>query len=132
MDTRHDSRIPLPCIVPNVELSPMCSSKFRPGPPPESAQAISQLIHELFSRYFDGGDHRYIHAMLISCLSTSCNILPLESLCIESGKAVWVLYADIVCLNYDGNITDASLLALTAALNKCNSIWDATLPFVIR
>ncbi|KAJ8659502.1 hypothetical protein O0I10_004867 [Lichtheimia ornata] len=84
-------------LVPNIELSPMCSSKFRPGPPPESAQAISQLIHELFS---------------------SCNILPLESLCIESGKAVWVLYADIVCLNYDGNITDASLLALTAALNK--------------
>lgn len=33
----------------------MCSSKFRPGPPPESAQAISQLVHELFSRYIQRG-----------------------------------------------------------------------------
>ncbi|KAG2226974.1 hypothetical protein INT45_006381 [Circinella minor] len=84
-------------LVPNVELSPMCSPKFRAGPPPEKAQVTSEFIHELF---------------------TNSNIFPLESLCIEQGKAVWVLYADIVCLNYDGNILDASLLALTAALSK--------------
>jgi exosome complex RNA-binding protein Rrp42 (RNase PH superfamily) len=40
-------------------------------------------------------------------------------LCIKEGKAVWVLHADIVCLNYDGNILDASLLALTTALKNC-------------
>ncbi|KAF7732331.1 Exosome complex component RRP43 [Apophysomyces ossiformis] len=90
-----------PDEVPNVELSPMCSPKFRPGPPPEKAQAVSELIHQVFR---------------------DSQILPLEKLCIESGKAVWVLYADIVCLNYDGNIMDASLLALVTALK------DVTLP----
>ncbi|KAI9498594.1 ribosomal protein S5 domain 2-type protein [Zychaea mexicana] len=84
-------------LVPNVELSPMCSPKFRAGPPPEKAQVTSEFIHQLF---------------------TNSDLFPLESLCIEEGKAVWVLYADIVCLNYDGNILDASLLALTAALSK--------------
>ncbi|KAI9468689.1 ribosomal protein S5 domain 2-type protein, partial [Zychaea mexicana] len=70
---------------------------FRGGPPPEKAQVTSKFIHQLF---------------------TNSDLFPLESLCIEEGKAVWVLYADIVCLNYDGNILDASLLALTAALSK--------------
>ncbi|KAI8971424.1 ribosomal protein S5 domain 2-type protein, partial [Mycotypha africana] len=82
-------------LVPNVELSPLCSPKFTAGPPPEKAQAISESIHQLF---------------------THSNLFPLESLCIEEGKAVWVLYADMVCLCYDGNVFDASLLALSVAL----------------
>ncbi|KAI9481036.1 MAG: exosome complex component RRP43-like protein [Benjaminiella poitrasii] len=82
-------------LVPNVELSPLCSPKFKPGAPSEKAQSVSEFINQLFLK---------------------STIFPLESLCIEEGKAVWVLYADIVCLNYDGNILDASLLALTAAL----------------
>ncbi|KAI8369224.1 exosome component 8, isoform CRA_f [Radiomyces spectabilis] len=88
-------------FVPNVELSPLCSPKFRQGPPSEKAQAISEFIHQLF---------------------TKSHIIPLKDLCIESGKAVWVLHADIVCLNYDGNILDASILALVTALK------DLTLP----
>ncbi|KAI8647905.1 exosome complex component RRP43-like protein [Parasitella parasitica] len=93
-----EPRIDLPdqgYLVPNVELSPLCSPKFNLGAPSEKAQSISQFIHELFVK---------------------SQVFPLESLCIDSGKAVWVLYADIVCLNYDGNILDASLLALTTAL----------------
>ncbi|KAG1445565.1 hypothetical protein G6F56_009868 [Rhizopus delemar] len=85
-------------LVPNVELSPLCSSKFKSGPPSEKAQVISEFIHQLFSK---------------------SNVFPLESLCIEEGKAVWVLYADIVCLNYDGNVLDAGLLSLTTALKDC-------------
>ncbi|KAI7905302.1 exosome component 8-like protein [Cokeromyces recurvatus] len=84
-------------LVPNVELSPLCSPKFKPGAPSEKAQSVSEFINQLFSK---------------------SAIFPLESLCIEEGKAVWVLYADIVCLNYDGNILDASLLALSIALTN--------------
>ncbi|KAI8372498.1 ribosomal protein S5 domain 2-like protein [Blakeslea trispora] len=84
-------------LVPNVELSPLCSPKFKPGPPSEKAQAISEFINQLFIK---------------------SHVFPLESLCIEEGKAAWVLYADIVCINYDGNILDASLLALTTALKN--------------
>ncbi|ORX44743.1 exosc8 protein [Hesseltinella vesiculosa] len=83
-------------LVPNVILSPLCSSQFRPGPPSEQAQIISEFLSQLFTR--------------------QPHLIPLESLCIESANAVWVLHADIVCLNYDGNMLDASLLALTQAL----------------
>ncbi|KAK4520563.1 uncharacterized protein ATC70_006440 [Mucor velutinosus] len=82
-------------LVPNVELSPLCSPKFNPGAPSEKAQSTSEFLHQLFVK---------------------SQVFPLEDLCIEEGKAVWVLYADMVCLNYDGNILDASLLALTTAL----------------
>jgi exosome complex component RRP43 len=35
-----------------------------------------------------------------------------------TSQAAWVLYADIVCLNYDGNVFDAALLALVSALKS--------------
>jgi len=43
-------------------------------------------------------------------------MLPLSSLCIEPGKSCWVLYVDATCINYDGNIFDATLLAVVSAL----------------
>ncbi|CAG8443540.1 4119_t:CDS:2 [Diversispora eburnea] len=70
-------------LVPNVELSPMCSPKFKPGPPSEHAQ-----------------------------------VLNLNTLCIHEGAAVWVLYADIVCVNYDGNVFDACVIGLITALSN--------------
>lgn len=45
-------------------------------------------------------------------------MLPLNSLCIAKGKAVWVLYVDAICINYDGNAFDAALLAIVAALQN--------------
>ena len=33
-------------------------------------------------------------------------------------QLVWTLYCDIVCLDYDGNVTDACVLSLLAALNN--------------
>jgi exosome complex component RRP43 len=43
-------------------------------------------------------------------------VIDLETLCIEEGKAVWVLFADLVCVNYDGNVFDACVIALMSAL----------------
>ena len=37
------------------------------------------------------------------------------------GKAVWAIYVDVVCINYDGNAFDAAVLAVMAALR--NSAW---------
>lgn len=42
--------------------------------------------------------------------------LDLGSLCIVPDKLCWVLYLDVYCLNDDGNLTDASLLAAITAL----------------
>ena len=33
----------------------------------------------------------------------------------------WVLYCDLICVNYDGNLLDACVTALTAALRNGQS-----------
>uniref|UniRef100_A0A3Q1BAM1 Ribosomal RNA-processing protein 43 n=1 Tax=Amphiprion ocellaris TaxID=80972 RepID=A0A3Q1BAM1_AMPOC len=84
-------------IVPNVDLPPLCSSRFRPGPPGEQAQAASQFIADVIE---------------------SSEVIKTEDLCIDRGKLCWVLYCDIMCLDYDGNILDACIIALLAALKN--------------
>ena len=37
-------------LVPNVDLSPLCSSKYRPGPPPDAAQILSETVARVFAR----------------------------------------------------------------------------------
>lgn len=90
-------------IVPNVELPAMCSPVFRPGPPSEQAQALSQLMLDI--------------------ITNSCCV-DLAELCIKEKELVWVLYCDMICLAYDGNIADACVVALMAALK------NTTLPAV--
>ncbi|KYN03301.1 Exosome complex exonuclease RRP43 [Cyphomyrmex costatus] len=82
-------------IIPNVELPPLCSSKFRPGPPSEQAQVLSKSIDIILS---------------------NSAALDLTDLCICKSKLVWVLYCDILCLNYNGSVIDACIGALMAAL----------------
>ncbi|CAG5135188.1 unnamed protein product [Candidula unifasciata] len=84
-------------IVPNVELPPLCSSNFRPGPPGEQAQVLSQTMADVIADS--------------QCLLS-------ESLCICPGKLVWVLHIDLVCLDYDGNVMDACMVALVSALRN--------------
>ncbi|XP_023570796.1 exosome complex component RRP43 isoform X3 [Octodon degus] len=83
--------------VPNVDLPPLCSSRFRSGPPGEEAQVASQFIADVIE---------------------NSQIIQKEDLCISSGKLAWVLYCDLICLDYDGNILDACTFALLAALKN--------------
>ncbi|XP_059349529.1 exosome complex component RRP43 isoform X3 [Ammospiza nelsoni] len=84
-------------IVPNVELPPLCAERFRSGPPGEEAQAASQFIADVIE---------------------NSQMIVKEDLCIANGKLAWVLYCDIICLDYDGNLLDASVFALLAALKN--------------
>uniref|UniRef100_A0A8C5GT52 Exosome complex component RRP43 n=1 Tax=Gouania willdenowi TaxID=441366 RepID=A0A8C5GT52_GOUWI len=84
-------------IVPNVDLPPLCSSRFRSGPPSEQAQAASQFMADIIE---------------------SSEVIRAEDLCIDRGKLCWVLYCDMMCLDYDGNILDACIIALMAALKN--------------
>ena len=36
--------------VPNVDLPPLCSSRFRSGPPSEQAQVLSQFVADIISK----------------------------------------------------------------------------------
>ena len=82
-------------LVANVDLPPHCGGQFKPGAPSIQTQALSQQIMELVS---------------------ASKVLDLDKLCIVPGESVWVLYADIICLEYDGSLLDACLGSLMAAL----------------
>jgi len=84
-------------IVPNLDLPAICSPRFKPGPPSEEAQVLSDRLNEVL---------------------VASRILSTKTLCIQRGKAVWVLYIDATCINYDGNAFDATLLAMVAALKN--------------
>lgn len=49
-------------------------------------------------------------------------------LCISPGHAVWAIYIDVVCINYDGNAFDAAVLAVMAALRNSE---DVILPRIV-
>ncbi|KAI0355465.1 ribosomal protein S5 domain 2-like protein [Trametes cingulata] len=84
-------------LVPNLDLPAICSPKFKPGPPTDEAQVLSDRLNEVL---------------------VSSGVVSTSSLCIEPGKAAWVLYVDATCINYDGNAFDATLLAMVAALKN--------------
>lgn len=84
-----------------VTLSPLCSPKFKVGKQTEEAGAMAETLKKF------ANDPHWLN---------------LEQLCIDDGRAVWVIYADMMCLNYDGNVGDAMMLALVGALQ------DLTIP----
>lgn len=44
------------------------------------------------------------------------NFMSPKSLVVHPGKFVWTLYVDATCINYDGNVFDATLIAMVSAL----------------
>ena len=84
-------------MVPNLSLSPLCHPQFKKGPPSEIAQVASNFLNQV------------LH---------NSGFINLEDLCILEGKFVWVLYIDLTCLNYGGNILDVSVKAMISALKN--------------
>ncbi|CAH0560452.1 unnamed protein product [Brassicogethes aeneus] len=82
-------------IVPNLELPPLCSPKFKPGPPSDQAQVLSQLIADIIK---------------------NSNCVDLKDLCLHPDKLAWCLFIDFICLDFDGAIIDACIIALMGAL----------------
>jgi exosome complex component RRP43 len=84
-------------IIPNVDLPPLCSSKFKPGLPCEQAQMLTQLMLDILYES--------------KCVKE-------DDLCIRPGKLVWSLHIDMLCLNYDGNVQDACSISMISALKN--------------
>lgn len=84
-------------IVPNIELTPLCSPKYRPGPPAEDAQILSQCLLDVIN---------------------NSGMIDLKELCVTKEKLVWTLYCDLACLDHDGAVLDAAIVALVAALKS--------------
>ena len=81
----------------NVELVPLASPTFEPGPPSEEAIELARVV--------DRGI-RESHA------------IDMEKLVIEEGEKVWIVFIDMHVLDYHGNLFDACGIAALAALNN--------------
>jgi len=97
----------------------MCASRFKPGPPSEEAQVLSDRLKSTITAYAMPFDNPLIPDRITL---NSAGILPLSKLCIHKERAAWVLYVDATCINYDGNAFDAALIAMVAALKNSKSL----------
>ncbi|PUZ44363.1 hypothetical protein GQ55_8G083700 [Panicum hallii var. hallii] len=75
-------------------MPPICSPLVRPGRPADVAPVISKALEDVLM---------------------SSGMLNLKELCLISGKASWLAYLDIYCLNADGSLFDAALISAVAA-----------------
>lgn len=84
-------------IVTNVELVPLASPLFEPGPPDENATELARVV--------DRGVRE-------------SGAIDLDKLCIIPNEKVWMVFIDVHVLDHDGNLMDASALGAIAALKN--------------
>jgi len=84
-------------IVPNIDLSAVSLYRSRANMVNDAALALSSQLNDIIinSEWVD-----------------------LKALCIAKEKLVWVLHCDITCLDYDGSVLDAAVMALVTALRN--------------
>ncbi|GJN28017.1 hypothetical protein PR202_gb16097 [Eleusine coracana subsp. coracana] len=81
-------------VAVEFHMPPICSPLVRPGRPAVAAPVISKALEDVL---------------------VSSGMLNLKELCLISGKASWLAYLDIYCLNADGSLFDAALFSSVAA-----------------
>lgn len=82
-------------IMTGMEMNPVASPDFEPGPPRENAIEMSRIV--------DRGIRE-------------SKAIDLEKLCIREGELVWMIFIDVSVINDAGNILDASIIGSLAAL----------------
>ncbi|KAF9608078.1 hypothetical protein IFM89_006005 [Coptis chinensis] len=84
------------CIAIDFHMPPICSPLIRPGRPAEAAPVLSKQLTDII---------------------LSSEMVDLKELCLIPGKAAWMAYLDIYCLDADGALFDAALLSAVAAFS---------------
>ncbi|KAF5177164.1 Exosome complex component rrp42 [Thalictrum thalictroides] len=84
------------CIAIDFHMPAICSPLVRPGRPAEEAPVISKQLTDVI---------------------LSSGMVDMKELCLISGKAAWMAYLDIYCLDADGALFDAALLSAVAAFS---------------
>ncbi|KAE9590707.1 putative ribonuclease PH, bacterial-type, PNPase/RNase PH domain, exosome complex component Rrp43 [Lupinus albus] len=84
------------CIAIDFHMPPICSPIVRPGRPAEAAPVISKQLFDTIS---------------------SSGLVNLKELSLVNGKAAWMAYLDVYCLDADGALFDAALLSAVSALS---------------
>lgn len=84
------------CIAVEFHMPPICSPLVRPGRPADAAPVISKQLSDTI---------------------LSSGMINMKDLCLVTGKAAWMAYLDIYCLDADGALFDAALLSGVAAFS---------------
>lgn len=84
------------CIAIDFHMPPICSPIVRPGRPAEASPVVTKQLSDTIS---------------------SSGMIDLKELSLVSGKAAWMAYLDVYCLDADGALFDAALLSAAAALS---------------
>lgn len=84
------------CIAIEFHMPPICSPIVRPGRPAETAPVVSKQLSDTI---------------------LSSGMINLKELSLVSGKAAWMAYLDIYCLDADGALFDTALLSAVAAFS---------------
>lgn len=82
-------------LMVNVELLPLSSQEFEPGPPGIQAIELARIV--------DRGIRE-------------SKAIDVKKLCIKPGEKVWSVMIDVCTINADGNLIDAAALGALAAL----------------
>ena len=82
----------------NVHLWPICSSSIRAGAAPEGAFSLADFLNK-------------------TIFNKKNKVIDMTQLCVEEGRACWVMKVDVLCLEHDGNLEDAASLAVISALH---------------
>ncbi|XP_027073311.1 uncharacterized protein [Coffea arabica] len=84
------------CIAIDFHMPPICSPIVRPGRPADAAPVVAKQLSDTI---------------------LSSGMIDLKELSLVSGKAAWMAYLDIYCLDADGSLFDAALLSAVAAFS---------------
>ncbi|KAI7997512.1 Exosome complex component RRP43 [Camellia lanceoleosa] len=84
------------CIAIDFQMHPICSPIVRPGRPADAAPVISKQLSDTI---------------------LSSGMIYFKELSLVNGKAAWIAYLDIYCLDADGTLFDDALLAAVAAFS---------------
>lgn len=84
------------CVSIDFHMPPICSPLVRPGRPAEVSPVVAKQLSDTI---------------------LSSGMINLKELSLVSGKAAWMVYLDIYCLDADGALFDAALLSAVAAFS---------------
>lgn len=102
-------------LTTNVELLPMAFPTFEAGPPNETSIEIARVV--------DRGIRE-------------SKMVDIESLVVEPGKKVWIVFIDINVIDFDGNLIDAcsygALAALRSAIVPASKEGKKDFPLPVR
>jgi len=96
----------------NASMGPVCGPRFRASGRSASGGGSGSGAA---AGNASGSDAQIVESLVQRVISTS-GLLDTEELCIRDGLCAWKIVVSIVCLNHDGNVEDAALLAAVSAL----------------